>query len=86
MSGESELYQTTRNLCHEGTQSLRAAQTAERDINLDDDFGRVLAEKYRGQLTVYGYSTTADIGALESCADFIVYAKSLKATKRGFEI
>ena len=55
-------------------------------INLDDDFGRALAEKYRGQLTVYGYSTTADIGTLESCADFIVYAKSLKATKHGFEI
>ena len=55
-------------------------------INLDDDFGRILAEKYRGQLTVYGYSTTADIGTLESCADFIVYAKSLKATKHGFEI
>jgi UDP-N-acetylmuramoyl-L-alanyl-D-glutamate--2,6-diaminopimelate ligase len=55
-------------------------------INLDDAFGRTLAEKYRAQLTVYGYSTSADIGALEPCADFIVYAKSLKATKHGFEI
>ncbi len=55
-------------------------------INLDDDFGRMLAEKYRGQLTVYGYSTSNDIGTFESCADFIVYAKSLKATRRGFEI
>jgi UDP-N-acetylmuramoyl-L-alanyl-D-glutamate--2,6-diaminopimelate ligase len=55
-------------------------------INLDDDFGCILAEKYRGRLTVYGYSISADIGALESCTDFIVYAKSLKATRHGFEI
>ena len=55
-------------------------------INLDDDFGRKLAEKYRSQLTVYGYSISADIGAHESSADFIVYAKSLKATRHGFEI
>ena len=27
------MYQATHNLCHDGTQSLRAAQTAERDIN-----------------------------------------------------
>ncbi len=55
-------------------------------INLDDAFGRVLAEKYREHLTVYGYSTSADIGALEPCADFIVYAKSITATGHGFEI
>jgi UDP-N-acetylmuramoyl-L-alanyl-D-glutamate--2,6-diaminopimelate ligase len=55
-------------------------------INLDDDFGRMLAEKYRGKLTIYGYSTSADSGALESCADFIVYAKSVTTTRQGFEI
>ena len=34
-------------------------------INLDDEFGRILAKKYRERLTVYGYSTSSDIGALE---------------------
>jgi len=78
--GTMESYSEAKSKLFE-TEGLKSAV-----INLDDDFGRVLAEKYRGQLTVYGYSTTADIGALESCADFIVHAKSLKATKRGFEI
>jgi len=55
-------------------------------INLDDAFGRMLAEKYREHLTVYGYSTSSDIVALEPCADFIVYAKNLKANRHGFEI
>ncbi len=55
-------------------------------INLDDAFGRMLAEKYRGTLTIYGYSTAADIAALESSVDFIVYAKSITTTRHGFEI
>jgi len=55
-------------------------------INLDDAFGRMLAEKYREYLTVYGYSTSADIEALEPCAEFIVHVKSIKPTRHGFEI
>ncbi len=55
-------------------------------INLDDAFGRMLAQKYRKHLTVYGYSTSSDDESFESCADFVVYAKSIKATKHGFEI
>jgi len=55
-------------------------------INLDDDFGRMLAQKHSEHLTVYGYSTSSDIEALEQCADFIVHAKSIKPTKHGFEI
>jgi UDP-N-acetylmuramoyl-L-alanyl-D-glutamate--2,6-diaminopimelate ligase len=55
-------------------------------INLDDDFGRMLAEKYREHLTVYGYSMSSDIGSLEPFADFVVYAKNLRATRHGFEI
>lgn len=55
-------------------------------INLDDDFGRLLAEACKERLTVYGYSTQSEIDALESCADFIVHAKSIKAAEQGFEI
>ena len=55
-------------------------------INLDDAFGRILAQKYRKHLTVYGYSTSSDEESLVSCADFVVYAKSIKATRHGFEI
>jgi UDP-N-acetylmuramoyl-L-alanyl-D-glutamate--2,6-diaminopimelate ligase len=78
--GTMESYSEAKSKLFE-TKGLKSAV-----INLDDDFGRIIAEKYRAQLTVYGYSTTADTGVLESCADFIVYAKSMKATKRGFEI
>ena len=55
-------------------------------INLDDEFGRALAQKYKQRLTVYGYSLAAETGALEACADFIVHAKSVKAVRHGFEI
>jgi len=55
-------------------------------INLDDAFGRMLAQKYRKHLTVYGYSTSSDDESFESCADFVVYAKSIKAIRHGFEI
>jgi UDP-N-acetylmuramoyl-L-alanyl-D-glutamate--2,6-diaminopimelate ligase len=55
-------------------------------INLDDAFGRMLAQKYRERLTVYGYCTSADIAALESFADFIIHTKSIKPTQHGFEI
>jgi len=55
-------------------------------INLDDAYGRILAQKYRKHLTVYGYSTSSDDGSFASCTDFVVYAKSIKATQHGFEI
>ena len=55
-------------------------------INLDDDFGRILAQKYRNRLTVFGYSTSSDIDALAVYADFIVYAKNIKPKRHGFDI
>lgn len=55
-------------------------------INLDDEYGRTLAQKYRHRLTVYGYSTLSDVEALESYADFIVHAKSITPTAHGFDI
>ena len=55
-------------------------------INLDDEFGRMLAQKYGKKLTVYGYSLSPDIDALAACADFIVHAKSIRPKKNGFDI
>lgn len=55
-------------------------------INLDDEFGRMLAQRYRNRLTVYGYSTSSDVASLEPYADFIVYAKSIEPTAHGFDI
>ena len=55
-------------------------------INLDDAFGRLLAEKCRSHLTVYGYSASSNIDSLESYADFIVHARNIKPVEHGFEI
>ncbi len=63
------------------TESLKSAV-----INLDDEFGRMLAQKYKHRLTVYGYCTSSDVNSLEPFADFIVHAKSMKPTTHGFEI
>jgi UDP-N-acetylmuramoyl-L-alanyl-D-glutamate--2,6-diaminopimelate ligase len=55
-------------------------------INLDDAFGCRLAQRCRGKLTVYGYSTSAEVDKLASCVDCIVHTKSIKPTHQGFEI
>ncbi len=55
-------------------------------VNLDDEFGRLLAEKYRHRLTLYGYSTSADIDSIAPYADFVVHARSMVPTTHGFEI
>ena len=55
-------------------------------INLDDEFGRLLAEKYRHRLTLYGYSTSADIDSIAPYADFVVHARSMVPTTHGFEV
>ena len=63
------------------TESLKSAV-----INLDDEFGRLLAERYRRRLTLYGYSTSADPDSIKPYADFVVHSKSVVPTSRGFEI
>ena len=55
-------------------------------INLDDEFGRLLARKYRHRLTVYGFSTAEDITPIEQDADFIVHAKRITPGPHGFEV
>ena len=55
-------------------------------INLDDEFGRALAQKFRHRLAVFGYSTSPDAGSLEPYADFVVHARSIEAAEHGFDI
>jgi len=55
-------------------------------INLDDAFGRMLAEKYRNKLRLYGYSVSSDIETLATYADNIIYTRDIKPTRQGFEI
>jgi UDP-N-acetylmuramoyl-L-alanyl-D-glutamate--2,6-diaminopimelate ligase len=55
-------------------------------INLDDEFGRILAHQYNKTLTVYGYSLLPDIEPLADYADQIVHTESIKPTRHGFEI
>ena len=60
---------------------LRAAA-----INLDDIYGRTLADRFGNDLCVWGFSTSPDINALNVFSNFIVHARSIKATTSGFEL
>lgn len=55
-------------------------------INLDDEFGRTLAQKLRNRLTVVGYSVANTIDSLAPLADFIVHAETVQPITHGFEI
>lgn len=55
-------------------------------INLDDAYGCRLAQEHNGKLAVYGYSTLSAVDELASCVDHIIYTKSIKPTRSGFEI
>lgn len=55
-------------------------------INLDDDYGRVLAKECKNRLEVWGYSTQEKLEDWQGYADYIVQASSFKAVKNGFEI
>lgn len=55
-------------------------------INLDDAFGRQLAEECKQRLCVWGYSTWSDATALECYADFMVNARAIEVIENGFHI
>ncbi len=55
-------------------------------INLDDDYGRELAEECRQRLCVWGYSVSEDISTLKQYADFIVHARTIEAIENGFHL
>lgn len=55
-------------------------------INLDDEFGRTLAQKVRNRMAVVGYSVATDIDTLAHFADYIVHAQTVEPTAHGFEI
>ena len=55
-------------------------------INLDDDYGRELAEECKQRLCVWGYSTSEDVSALKRHADFIVHARTIEPIENGFRL
>ncbi|MDH5611651.1 MAG: UDP-N-acetylmuramoyl-L-alanyl-D-glutamate--2,6-diaminopimelate ligase [Gammaproteobacteria bacterium] len=55
-------------------------------INLDDEYGRILAKECKGHLTVWGYSLECDFENWQGCAHHFVRAVSIKAVARGFEV
>lgn len=55
-------------------------------INLDDDYGRVLAKECKSRLSVWGYSTQAEFDGWQDYADCFVQAANIKAVTQGFEV
>jgi UDP-N-acetylmuramoyl-L-alanyl-D-glutamate--2,6-diaminopimelate ligase len=55
-------------------------------INLDDDFGRVLATECKDRLPVWGYSMQADVSELQQYANNIVHAHSVESVRDGLRI
>ena len=55
-------------------------------INLDDDYGRVLAKECKSRLSVWGYSTQPQFEGWQDYANNFVQATSIKAVAQGFEI
>ncbi|MCW8923587.1 MAG: UDP-N-acetylmuramoyl-L-alanyl-D-glutamate--2,6-diaminopimelate ligase [Gammaproteobacteria bacterium] len=54
-------------------------------INLDDNYGRVLAKECKSRLSVWGYSTQAEFDNWQDYADHLVQAVNIRAVARGFK-
>jgi UDP-N-acetylmuramoyl-L-alanyl-D-glutamate--2,6-diaminopimelate ligase len=55
-------------------------------INLDDAFGRELAEEFGERLCVWGYTICADITGLKQYSDYIVQACEIEAVENGYRL
>lgn len=55
-------------------------------INLDDDYGRVLAKECKSRLSVWGYSTQSSFDDWQDYADCFVQAVNVNAVAKGFEL
>jgi len=55
-------------------------------INLDDDYGRVLAKKCKDRLSVWAYSMQSDFENWQDYADCFVQATNIKAVANGFDV
>ena len=55
-------------------------------INLDDDYGRVLAKECKNRLSVWGYSMQAGFDNWQGYADYFVHAENIAAVVQGFEV
>ncbi len=55
-------------------------------INLDDEFGRKLAQEVREHVCVWGYSLKKDISAYKDYADYCVNAQEVTPFDRGYHL
>jgi len=55
-------------------------------INMDDEFGRKLAEEVRGHVCVWGYSLEKDVSACQELADYFVNALEIKPFEHGYHL
>jgi UDP-N-acetylmuramoyl-L-alanyl-D-glutamate--2,6-diaminopimelate ligase len=55
-------------------------------INLDDEFGRKLAQEVRDHVCVWGYSLEKDVSAYKNLADYFVSAEEIKPFERGYHL
>ena len=55
-------------------------------INLDDEFGCVLADECKDRLPVWGYSMQADISEQQQYASAIVHARSITSVSNGLRL
>jgi UDP-N-acetylmuramoyl-L-alanyl-D-glutamate--2,6-diaminopimelate ligase len=55
-------------------------------INLDDEFGRSLAQEVREHVCVWGYSMKKDVSEYEDCADYLVHALDYVPFDRGYHL
>jgi len=55
-------------------------------INLDDQFGRVLAKECKEHVCVWGYSTASDATELAEYADYLVHTTDIQPFETGFRL
>lgn len=55
-------------------------------INVDDEFGRLLAKEVRDHVCVWGYSLENDISQYKDCADYFVNAEQIKPFEHGYHL
>jgi len=55
-------------------------------INLDDEFGRVLAKEVSDHVCVWGYSLEQDVSKYKGCADYFIHVKQITAFENGYHL
>lgn len=55
-------------------------------INLDDEYGRMLAKEVREHVCIWGYSLKTDISEYKEFADYFVHAVDVNPVERGYRL